>query len=1055
MAWMRMMGAESVAYHRDTVMARADDHPGAALDYYASRGETPLAWGGSGAGALGLSGPVTEAQYDAVYGPGGAVDPTTGERLVAARRPGMELVVAAHKSVAILGIVGRADDMHAILDAESDATLAFLDSWCRKAGGRRGREQRRTPTEGIVWSRTRHATSRAGDPEPHDHVLIANVVRMADEAGGWKGLDTAGLRDLLHAATAVGRMTSAAKATELGYAIEGDDGPSGRLGHWRIAGIPERACELFSKRSAEITAAMESKGFATYRARGMAARDTRKAKRHETPEDLLPRWTAELEAIGLGVDVVNAGIDAASRGRDRAPAQLAVGEVAQLVAEALGPDGALAERKVFTRSDVFVAVAPSLFGRDPAELSRVVDAVLSSPEAIPLIGVAGARERAYAPACVLAREAAIAANVAGLAARTDAPAVPFPKVDAAIAAKERSLGRALTMGQTDAVIALATSGRGAELVLGLAGSGKTTALDVARAAFEAAGYRVLGTSTSGQAARTLGREAGMESRTMASLLWRLDHDRARLDERTVVICDEAGMADDPSVLRLLAAAEAAGAKVVLVGDHRQLGAVGPGGTLEALVARHPDAVHTLDENVRQADPAERAALVELRSGDVGAALAFYADHDRIRPAATRDETLDAMVEGWAGDVEAGADTAMFAWRRANVAELNARGRLAMAGRLSGPGLVVAGRPFAAGDRIVTLAPGANGEVVTSERGIVEVVMGDEHALIARMDDGRRQAFTGEDLAPDRLAHGYAVTVHRSQGATVDTAHCLADGGGRELGYVAMSRARGTSHAYVVADDVATAVEDLARDWSAERRQLWAIDSGTPAISPLEVEQHTGAPAAMRAALTRARLVAERDAVAAAVPADPRMTLGAADGELARLCQSRFDLECGRGTWAATPAGMAARDLLRAQSKGREAAEFATRAEVGWRMRRSWWADANAWEAREREAAARFAEVATPELDRLDTAIAAAESRTFTLHGVVGQWEQWQRQHPEAGRRLARLDADIARLDRQLAPEVELDQAVGWDLRLIDLGLRPPTPEPPTPEPPGHGLGLGL
>ncbi|MGH9266980.1 MAG: MobF family relaxase, partial [Acidimicrobiales bacterium] len=195
MAWMRMMGAESVAYHRDTVMARADDHPGAALDYYASRGETPLAWGGSGATALGLSGAVTEAQYDAVYGPGGAVDPTTGERLVRARRPGMELVVAAHKSVAVLGIVGRADDMHAILDAESDATLAFLDAWCRSAGGRRGRGQRRTATDGVVWSRTRHATSRAGDPEPHDHVLIANVVRMADAAGGWKGLDTAGLRD--------------------------------------------------------------------------------------------------------------------------------------------------------------------------------------------------------------------------------------------------------------------------------------------------------------------------------------------------------------------------------------------------------------------------------------------------------------------------------------------------------------------------------------------------------------------------------------------------------------------------------------------------------------------------------------------------------------------------------------------------------------------------------------------------------------------------------------------------------------------------------------------
>ncbi len=98
-----------------------------------------------------------------------------------------------------------------------------------------------------------------------------------------------------------------------------------------------------------------------------------------------------------------------------------------------------------------------------------------------------------------------------------------------------------------------TSGRPVELIVGVAGAGKTTALDVARQAFEDAGYRVVGTSISGQAARTLGAEAGIdESRTIASLLWRLDHGQARLDSRTVVVCDEAGMADDPAMLRLLA-----------------------------------------------------------------------------------------------------------------------------------------------------------------------------------------------------------------------------------------------------------------------------------------------------------------------------------------------------------------------------------------------------------------------------------------------------------------------------------------------------------------------
>ena len=123
-------------------------------------------------------------------------------------------------------------------------------------------------------------------------------------------------------------------------------------------------------------------------------------------------------------------------------------------------------------------------------------------------------------------------------------------------------------------------------MVGVAGAGKTTMLDVVRAAFEAAGYRVLGTATSGQAARTLGREAGIETRTVASLLWRLDHDRLHLDARTVVIVDEVAMTDDPAVLRLLTEAAPARAKVVLVGDHRQLGAVGPGGVWKALAERH-------------------------------------------------------------------------------------------------------------------------------------------------------------------------------------------------------------------------------------------------------------------------------------------------------------------------------------------------------------------------------------------------------------------------------------------------------------------------------------
>jgi conjugative relaxase-like TrwC/TraI family protein len=869
-----MLGADSVSYHRETVMGRGDDHPRAALEYYASRGETPLVWGGSGSPELGLNRAVSGAEYDAIFGPGGARQPSDGARLVNAKRPGMELVVAAQKSVALLGLIGRAEDMHAILDAESDATLAYLDTWMMVRGGRRGRGQTRGPTHGLIWARTRHATSRAGDPEPHDHVLIANVCHMADGKGGWKAVDTAALRDVLHAATAFGRVASAAKAIELGYAIEADDGPSGRLGHWRIAGMPEGACQLFSKRSAEITAAVESKGYDTYQARQTAARDTRKTKRHTPPADLMDGWILELSAADYTPEGMLDNItEAAAANRGRQPQALSARQLAALAGYALGPSGRLAQQKVFTRSDVAVTLGPLLFGFAPRELLRAVEAVCGHPDAVALLGVKTAREQAYAPASVIATEAAIALKVALQADRTGAAAVGSEAAEQAITAKEDQLGgRSLTDGQKAMIRSVVTSGRPVELIVGVAGSGKTTALDAARQAFEDAGYRVLGTAISGQAARTLGAEASIdESRTIASLLWRLDHQQIRLDDRTVVVCDEAGMTDDPNMLRLLAATEASKSKLIVIGDHRQLGAVGPGGSLQALVDRHTGSIHTLRENVRQADPEERTTLSHLRGGNVEQAVNWYADHGRINTAPDREQALEQTVAAWARDVADGKQATMMAWRRANVAALNTRAQRAMqqAGRLSGPELQVAGNTYQTGDHIVTLAASAHGQLVTSQRGQVVAVHPDAGSLSVRTDDGRTHALGPDQIGADKLALGYATTVHRSQGATFDSAHLYADGGGRELGYVAMSRARHTAHVHAVADNLYQAVEDLTWDWSREKRQAWAIDTGTPRTQgrhPLEIEADKQAPAKLRAVLSRARLKAERAALTAA-PSD--------------------------------------------------------------------------------------------------------------------------------------------------------------------------------------------
>ena len=217
--------------------------------------------------------------------------------------------------------------------------------------------------------------------------------------------------------------------------------------------------------------------------------------------------------------------------------------------------------------------------------------------------------------------------------------------------------------------------------------GKTTVMAAVRDAFEAGGYVVVGTSTSGQAARNFGREAGIaESRTLASLRWQIEHERVALSPRHVVVLDEAGMAADRDIAFLLDEARLAGAKVVLVGDDRQLGAVGVGVRWARSIERHGGVVQTLEHNVRRAGRGRtRGPGRAAAPADVSRAVEFYATSGRVVVAPGREAASREMVEAWSADIGQGKDTAMFAWRRANVAELNrlAREKMAAEGRLGG------------------------------------------------------------------------------------------------------------------------------------------------------------------------------------------------------------------------------------------------------------------------------------------------------------------------------------------------------------------------------------
>ncbi len=471
------------------------------------------------------------------------------------------------------------------------------------------------------------------------------------------------------------------------------------------------------------------------------------------------------------------------------------------------------------------------------------------------------------------------------------PGAAVSSEEAAEAVRRAELARGFRLTERQAEVAkgLLTSGHSLDLVVGVAGSGKTSTLSAVRDGFEAAGYKVLGVATSGQAAKALGEGAGVASRTVASLTWRIEHGREMFSPRHVLVLDEGSMTSDSDVGKLLAAVESSGAKLVAVGDYRQLGSVGPGGALEALVARHPGHLWTLTDNLRQQDRAERHTLDHLCAGHVPSAVSWYREHGRVHRAPSKEMAMSEMVKAWANDVADGREALLVAYHRDSVAALNRAAREAWdkLGELSGPELESpGGQRYRAGDRVITLAPGQGAAWVTSQRAVVTSVDKESQSLVALTPEGNVLHLGPEDVGTDKLAHAYAITAHRSQGSTVDVTYALEDGGGRELAYLAMSRARGESHVHVVAPDLSQAASRLAWAWGDERRQAWAIgNEGNKSL---------------------VGLYAERMEMSRLVPPDLSHQFDHVRRQSHAVEQDIAELYNGTGRWAHTGAGLAAR-----------------------------------------------------------------------------------------------------------------------------------------------------
>lgn len=829
------LGKGQENYYLESVADGADD-------YYVRSGESPGYWLGS---AISLSGTVTsQALKSALDG----ADPRDGNRLrhrkTGPRVPGFDLTFRSPKSVSLLYALSPDRETRAkVRQAHDTAVAAALGYMERRACFTRRRNSEGEITtikgSGFLAAAFRHRISRAGDPLLHTHVLVSNLTQTGD--GWWGALDARHI--YAHAKTA-GYLYQAELRRELTRLL-GVEWEPVRNGTADIAGIPRKVIKAFSKRRGEIEDAMQLRGTFAARAAQVATLLTRKAKDYKvTPEGLLPEWKARAAELGLGESELQ-GLLRRSEVRD-----VSYGQTKILRNEMVSPEGLTRDSSSFSRRDVIQGFCEGTSFASVTDIESFSDRFLSSEQVLPL----AVRSEDVSTSEFIRRADGTLVFAVGGELRFSTPemlrteervierALSRSRVSPAVASKasvDSALSRrpSLSSEQRTMVRRLCTDGAGVQVVVGKAGTGKTFALDAAREAWQSSGHHIIGCSLAARAAKELEHGSGIRSYTVDGLLLDLEHGRYPLPSSTVIVVDEAAMVGTRKLDRLLSHAEVASAKVVLVGDDRQLPEIAAGGAFRGIKNR--SSVIELTEVRRQEEEWERKALDHLRSGSPARAIEEYKSRHRVTLRETAEETRDSMLGDWWESRSKGKSSVMIAARRSDVADLNARARALMrsSGQLGKKVIEIEGQVFAVGDRVMATKNAHGIRLFNGTAGIIHSIDSRKHSLTMVTDDGEMVELPRTYLDAGHLTHAYAVTGHKAQGMTVDEAFVLGDDTMyREWGYVAMSRGRERNRLYVVAaedvgrDEVGGAVdeeidpmEELIRALARSRSKQLAID----------------------------------------------------------------------------------------------------------------------------------------------------------------------------------------------------------------------------------------
>ncbi len=787
---------------------------------------------------------------------------------------GFDLTFSAPKSVSVAWALGD-DVTRARIHAAHVRALEFVIGYGegRVFATRTGRGGVVSEdVRGVVAAAFDHWDSRAGDPQLHTHVVVLNRVQAVSD-GGWRTLDS---KALFRAAVGMSELYNGVLAdlltADLGYGWDAESRRHSPVEKWEITGVGERLRAEFSQRSTEIETAKDVlvEQFVASHSRQPTAREvlqlrqqatlaTRPDKHIHPLSELVGGWRRRAAPY---VGTYPQAWVGSLAGRNDLPL-LHAGDLAEGIlsdAARVALTVVSGKRATFTRANVFAEVARQLHGArfaTPDERVTVTEHVtdlairLSVPLTPPEVGIVpdGLR-RPDGSSMFRPRDSELFTTTELLEAEERllvvGRALDGPTVDATITAETAARNlpgkdHPLSADQTEAVYRVLTSGRVLDVLVGPAGTGKSTAMAGVRAAWEAqhGPGSVLGLAPSAaaaevladavgvptenttkwltEAARNLDRQVELDglaarldraspSLTTRALLTRArtvaaEMDRWRLPPGQLVIVDEASMAGTFELDTLTAHARAAGAKVLLVGDWAQLSAVAAGGAFKLLATDRHDTPELLDVR-RFRHEWERTASLGLRAGNLAAA-AVYLRNQRVE-SGDRESMLDLLFEAWSADTKAGRRSLMIAADAQTVADLNLRARAdrVAAGDVREVGVQVAdGSTIGVGDVIVTRLNQRNlatsGAWVKNGDQWIVTATGDDGSLRVRRSVGGGVADLPAGYVAEHVELGYATTAHRAQGRTVDAAHAFVTATTlREPLYVMATRGRESNRLYV-------------------------------------------------------------------------------------------------------------------------------------------------------------------------------------------------------------------------------------------------------------------